>query len=179
MDIISVFNRKIALLLIFFILPHLIGNTKVLDKKNTQTIKSMLMNLHDKNNTIVQVSYKSSHDLFILMTDKTCLSCYTKLEQYLQSFYKNYNVNFIVLMEDEPLLIRDKIKTITQYYKSFSTIYFYYYDKEAVNSGKYNSFMQQLIASPSPYFFVTDNKSNKIDFIDYADTEKLLYSTDR
>lgn len=173
MDLITIFNKKLILAILLLGSFSGIAQTKFLDNQQKILFDSFLSSLHDTNNETASISFKSENCLLITMTDRTCLGCYTALEKYVQQHYEGYKVNIIVMMQEEPLMIKDKKNALSRYYKSFDNIYFYYYEYKNLNDSP--SFIRNLINSPSPYFFIINKDSDKIKYIDYPETTRLIY----
>lgn len=173
MDLVRILRKEIVLaILLFFAFPQF-SNARLLNRDETKLTEGILSSLHDKNNDVVSVHCNTENCIYIAITQRTCLGCYTALEKYIRLHYKGCTINFIILMEEEPLLIMDKIHMISRYYKTFDNVYFYYYESDKI--GSYPNFIQQLINSPSPYFFETNKKNNRIDYKDFSETNSLIY----
>lgn len=109
--------------------------------------------------------------IFLWLTYKNCMPCYAKLEKYFKNKYKDYEVNIIAVIPDDPLAMREKTAMILSYYHKYDNIYFIPYDKEGVGN---ETLLNELINSTSPYFFLVDEKE-KIYYTSPENTVKLIY----
>lgn len=145
-----------------------------LEKK--QAIEQIFNHLHNQYNEPVARAGLVTPGIYILMTEKSCMSCFSDLEKYLLKNYPNIPISLIIVMPENPLIIRSKIQTVSPFFSKQPTIYFHYFDKEQNNEDTSEKQYIQFMNSPSPYFFISDKRNQaKFQFFDFKKTSELLY----
>lgn len=116
--------------------------------------------------------------IFVLFTDRTCMPCYSALAEFFRSNYPDFQVNFIIIMKDEILKMESKAEHIQEYFGRFHEPYFFFFNKvlQHIEPSSYKGVVQ-VIRSPSPSFFIVDQKG-VIYFYDYPQTSTMLNTTE-
>ena len=97
---------------------------------------------------------------YIFITEKTCLPCIPKLTE--NENLKKGSLHFIIVIEDNPLLISSKKRMVREQFKGKAIFYFY---PRTANSLFFEN-------SPSPFFLLKTSEGTH--FYDYEKTLKIL-----
>lgn len=174
MDFIGIRHKKITFGLLFVLLI-LFSITSFAKKpgEESKAIKNIINHLYDQYNNPVQIIQSG---IYIMMTQKSCLACYTDLEKHLLKTFPKLVTHLIIVMPENPLLIRSKIQMISPYFTNQPIMYFYYFENEDNPRSTSGNFYSNLMNSPSPYFFIiNEEQKDLLKLFNFNETMEMIY----
>lgn len=137
-------------------------------KNDKEVLSFLLKQLYNIDSEPSPIEKFKNKEIFLFMTKRTCIRCYSELEIYFKKEYPNYHVNIIVFLPENPLLIESRINLINTHYKGDYSIHFLY---QQLNDSSERPLVEKYSSEPSPYFFIVDD-NQKVTFYNVSSTEK-------